>query len=67
MGIIITEYTILVEEYGYKISAWFSFSYKNSVIYTEDLDLHLRTETQNKQVYYSEFILGCFRTQLQKH
>lgn len=66
-GIAVTGYATPVKESDYKIFAWFSFSYKNSVIYTKRLDLHSRTEPQNAQVYYSEFILGCFKTQLHKH
>jgi PncC family amidohydrolase len=65
-GIAVTGYATPVEKSDYKIFAWFSFSYKNSVIYTKRLDLN-PTEPQNAQIYYSEFILGCFKTRLQKH
>ena len=66
-GIAVTGYATPAEESDYKIFAYFSLSYKNEIIFTKKLDLHSRTEPQNAQVYYSEFILGCFRTHLQQH
>jgi nicotinamide-nucleotide amidase len=65
-GIAVTGYATPVEESDHKIFAWFSFSYKNAVIYTKQLYLHPRTQPQNAQVYYTEFILGCFKTQLEE-
>ena len=66
-GIAVTGYATPVEESDNKIFAYFSFSYKNAVIFTKKLDLHPRTQAENAQIYYSEFILGCFRTHLEQH
>lgn len=65
-GIAVTGYATPVEESEFKIFAYFSFSYQNSVIYSQKLDLHPRTQPQNAQIYYAEFILACFKTQLEK-
>ncbi|AZA73688.1 CinA family protein [Chryseobacterium indoltheticum] len=66
-GIAVTGYATPVEKSDNKIFAYFSFSYKNAVIFTKKLDLHPRTEAENVQIYYSEFILGCFKTYLEQH
>lgn len=66
-GIAITGYATPVEKSGNKIFAYFSFSFKDKVIFTKKLDFHSRTEPENAQVYYSEFILSCFKNQLEQH
>lgn len=65
-GIAVTGYATPVEESKFKIFAYFSFYYRNAILFTKKLDLHPKTNPQNAQVYYAEFILGCFKTQLEE-
>lgn len=51
---------------GYKIFAYFSFSYKGEVVLTKKLELHPKTQALNAQLYYTEFILGCFKSELNR-
>lgn len=50
----------------YKIFAYFSFSYKGEIILTKKLELHPKTQALNAQLYYTEFILGCFKSELNR-
>lgn len=61
-GIAVTGYATPVEESQYRIFAFFSFSYKNNVVFRKQLELHPRTQSNSAQIYYTEFILGCFKT-----
>ena len=63
-GIAITGYATPVPESEFKIFAYFSFVYKNEVILSKKLELHHKTEALAAQVYYTEFILGCFKGEL---
>ncbi|WP_262147493.1 CinA family protein [Chryseobacterium foetidum] len=63
-GIAVTGYSTPVEESDFKIYAYFSFSHKDEIVFTKKLELHPRTNQQNAQIYYCEFILGCFKTKL---
>lgn len=65
-SIAVTGYSTPVEESNRKLYAYFSITYKGSVILSERLDLHSRTKAVNSQLYYSEFILGCFKLELDK-
>ena len=51
---------------GYKIFAYFAFSYKGEIILTKKLELHHKTQALNAQLYYTEFILGCFKSELNR-
>ncbi|KMQ65109.1 damage-inducible protein CinA [Chryseobacterium angstadtii] len=48
----------------YKIFAYFSFSYKGEIVLTKKLELHPKTQALNAQLYYTEFILGCFKSEI---
>ena len=63
-GIAITGYATPVPESEFKIFAYFSFVYKNEVILSKKLELHHKTDALAAQVYYTEFILGCFKCEL---
>lgn len=65
-SIAVTGYATPVEESNKKLFAYFSISYKGKIILSERLDLHSRTKSVNAQLYYSEFILGCFKLELDK-
>ncbi|MFP3598602.1 CinA family protein [Chryseobacterium sp. SIMBA_029] len=49
---------------AYKIFAYFSFVYKGEIVLTKKLELHPKTEALNAQLYYTEFILGCFKNEV---
>ncbi|KQT18137.1 damage-inducible protein CinA [Chryseobacterium sp. Leaf404] len=49
---------------SYKIFTYFSFVYKGQVILTKKLELHNKTESVTAQLYYTDFILGCFKSGL---
>jgi PncC family amidohydrolase len=63
-GIAVTGYATPVEESDQKIFAYFSFVYKNEVISSRMLELHHKTKADAAQIYYAEFILGCFKCEL---
>ena len=65
-SIAVTGYATPVAESNKKLYAYFSISYKGTVILSERLDLHSRTKAVNAQLYYTEFILGCFKLELDK-
>ncbi|SMP10905.1 CinA family protein [Chryseobacterium profundimaris] len=66
-SIAVTGYATPVPESRKKLYAYFAIGYKGRVILSEKLDLHSRTKQVNAQLYYTEFILGCFKLELDKH
>lgn len=63
-GIAKTGYCSPVRNSCYKVYAYFSFSYKGQIIGTKKLELHDKTQQLSAQLYFSEFILGCFKSHL---
>lgn len=61
-----TGYCTPIRNSLYKIFAYFSFSYKDEVVLTKKLELHPKTQALNAQIYYTEFILGCFKSEMNK-
>ncbi|ASK29169.1 damage-inducible protein CinA [Chryseobacterium sp. T16E-39] len=59
-----TGYCTPVKKSLYKIFAYFSFSYKGEIILSKRLELHHKTQALDAQLYYTEFILGCFKSEL---
>ncbi|MCQ9634261.1 nicotinamide-nucleotide amidohydrolase family protein [Chryseobacterium sp. WG14] len=59
-----TGYCTPIRHSAYKIFAYFSFAYKGEIILTKKLELHPKTEALNAQLYYTEFILGCFKNEV---
>ncbi len=62
----VTGYDSAAKATNGKLHCYLSIVYKSKVILTEKLDLHSRTKSLNAQLYYSEFILGCFKIELDK-
>ncbi|MCU7613490.1 nicotinamide-nucleotide amidohydrolase family protein [Chryseobacterium sp. GMJ5] len=62
----VTGYATPVEESDYQIFAYFAFSYKNEIIFSKKMSLHPRTKAVNAQMYYSEFILGCYQGEIDR-
>ncbi|MFZ4928577.1 CinA family protein [Chryseobacterium sp. Mn2064] len=61
-----TGYSTSNRSSAYKVYAYFSFSYKGEIILTKKLELHPKTQALNAQLYYTEFILGCFKSELNR-
>lgn len=59
-----TGYCTPIRNSLYKIFAYFSFSYKGEIVLTKKLELHPKTQALNAQLYYTEFILGCFKSEM---
>jgi PncC family amidohydrolase len=59
-----TGYCTPIRNSSYKIFAFFSFAYKGEIILTKKLELHPKTQALNAQLYYTEFILGCFKSEI---
>lgn len=59
-----TGYCSPVRNSCYKVYAYFSFCYKGQTIGTKKLELHDKTQQLSAQLYFSEFILGCFKSHL---
>ncbi|WP_027386145.1 CinA family protein [Chryseobacterium gregarium] len=62
----VTGYASPVKESRHKLYAFFSISHHGRIILSEKLDLHSRTLPVKAQLYYSEFILGCLKLELDK-
>lgn len=65
-AISVTGYTQPVKASNQKLFAYFSLAHHGKIVLTEKLDLHSRTLPLKAQMYYSEFILGCFKLELDK-
>lgn len=63
-GIASTGYAIPTRNSGFKIFSFFSFSYKGEIILSKRIELHSKTQALDAQLYYTEFILGCFKSAL---
>lgn len=61
-----TGYCTPIRNSSYKIFSYFAFSYKGEIILTKKLELHPKTQALNAQLYYTEFILGCFKSELNR-
>lgn len=48
----------------YKIFAYYCIAFRGEVIVTKKLELHPKTQALNAQLYYTEFILGCFKSEI---
>ncbi|MFP3834581.1 amidohydrolase, PncC family [Chryseobacterium oleae] len=59
-----TGYCTPIRNSAYKIFAYFSFAYKGEIVLTKKLELHPKTQALNAQLYYTEFILGCFKNEV---
>jgi len=59
-----TGYCTPIRNSLYRIFAYFSFAYKGEIILTKKLELHPKTQALNAQIYYTEFILGCFKSEM---
>ncbi|MGG5207597.1 CinA family protein [Chryseobacterium sp. MIQD13] len=59
-----TGYCTPIRNSSYKIFTYFAFSYKGEIILTKKLELHPKTQALNAQLYYTEFILGCFKSEI---
>lgn len=61
-----TGYCTPIRNSSYKIFAYFSFAYKGEIVLTKKLELHPKTQALNAQLYYTEFILGCFKSEMNR-
>ncbi|MDC8103886.1 MULTISPECIES: CinA family protein [Chryseobacterium] len=59
-----TGYCTPVRSSSYKIFSYFAFSYKGEIVLSKKLELHPKTQALDAQLYYTEFILGCFKSEL---
>jgi len=63
-GIASTGYAASVRNSGFKVFSFCSFSYKGETILSKRIELHQKTQGLDAQLYYTEFILGCFKSAL---
>ena len=59
-----TGYCTPVRNSIYTVYAYYSIAYKGEIILSKKLELHPKTQALNAQLYYAEFILGCFKSEL---
>jgi len=59
-----TGYCTPVRNSVYSVYAYYSIAYKGEIILSKKLELHPKTQALNAQLYYAEFILGCFKSEL---
>ncbi|AZA74507.1 CinA family protein [Chryseobacterium indoltheticum] len=65
-SIAVTGYANPIRSSTYKIFSYYSFAYKGEVILSRKLELHPKTQALGAQQYYTEFILGCFKSEINK-
>ncbi|PTT20742.1 damage-inducible protein CinA [Chryseobacterium sp. HMWF028] len=63
-GIASTGYSASVRNSGFKVFSFCSFSYKGEIILSKRMELHDKTQVLDAQLYYTEFILGCYKSVL---
>jgi nicotinamide-nucleotide amidase len=63
-GIASTGYATSVRNSGFKVFSFCSFSYKGEIVLSKRIELHQKTQALDAQLYYTEFILGCFKSVL---
>ncbi|WP_431610228.1 CinA family protein [Chryseobacterium sp. 'Rf worker isolate 10'] len=63
-GIASTGYAASVRNSGFKVFSFCSFSYKGEIILSKRIELHDKTQVLDAQLYYTEFILGCYKSVL---
>ncbi|KUJ51042.1 CinA family protein [Chryseobacterium sp. JAH] len=59
-----TGYCTPVRQSTYSVYTHYSIAYKGEIIVSKKLELHPKTQALNAQLYYAEFILGCFKSEL---
>ncbi|WPO81537.1 CinA family protein [Chryseobacterium sp. JJR-5R] len=62
----VTGYATPMDESDGKLYAYFAIARNGKILLSERLDLHTRTKSPNAQLYYSEFILGCLKLELDR-
>lgn len=65
-SIAVTGYANPIRNSTYKIYSYYSFAYKGEIILSKKLELHPKTQALGAQQYYTEFILGCFKSEINK-
>ncbi|MGN7863319.1 CinA family protein [Chryseobacterium sp.] len=63
-GIASTGYAASVRNSGFKVYSFCSFSYKGEIVLSKRIELHDKTQALDAQLYYTEFILGCYKSAL---
>lgn len=64
-GMAVTGYATPVEESDFKLFAYFSFAYKGEIVLSRKIDLHSRKDAISAQLCYSEFMLECFKVEIE--
>jgi nicotinamide-nucleotide amidase len=65
-SIAVTGYATPIRNSAHKIFSYYSFAYKDEIILSKKLELHPKTQALEAQKYYTEFILGCFKSEINK-
>jgi len=60
----VTGYASPIRNSTYKIYSYYSFAYKGEIVLSKKLELHPKTNFLEAQQYYTEFILGCFKSEI---
>ncbi|KPH14012.1 CinA family protein [Chryseobacterium sp. ERMR1:04] len=63
-SIAITGYVASIRNSTNNIFSYFSIHYKNEIILSKKIELHHKTQAINVQLYYTEFVLGCFKSEI---
>ncbi|HIB8181464.1 TPA: CinA family protein [Elizabethkingia anophelis] len=61
-----TGYCTPTRNSGFNIYLYFSITFKEEILFTRKIELHPKTEAVTAQFYYTEYILGCLKSELQK-
>lgn len=63
-SVAVTGFCTPIRSSSHKIFSYYSFSYKGEIILSKKLELHPKTQAFNAQLYYTEFILGCLKSEI---
>jgi len=63
-SVAVTGYATPVKHSAFKLFSFYSFAYKGEVILSKILELHPKIQSLNAQKYYTEFILGCLKSEI---
>ncbi|QQV04053.1 MULTISPECIES: CinA family protein [Chryseobacterium] len=65
-SIAVTGYANPIRNSAFKIFSHYSIAYKGEIILSRKLELHPKTQPLEAQQYFTEFILGCFKCEINK-
>ncbi len=64
-SIAVTGYSTPVRNSAFALYSYFSIAYHHDIIFSDKIELHSKTKPIDAQLYYAEYILNSFKSQLE--